>query len=222
MIDITGQKFNRLTAIEPVYKNKNRAWHWKFKCDCGNEKVCNAIEVRRGKIKSCGCLPLEHNKNGEYTRKHGMSDTRIYSIYCGIKRRCYSIANQDYQHYGGRGITMCDEWLGKDGFVRFYEWAKQNGYKEDLTIDRMDVNKGYSPDNCRWTTRLGQGVNKRNNRYITFNGETHIFSEWCRIKGFSKSLLGHRLNDGWTIEEALTIPKGGRRANYKNEETNRG
>jgi len=216
MLDIKGEKYNKLTAVKPVYKNKSRTWYWLFECECGKEKICNATEVRRGKIKSCGCLTLNHNKDGEYTRKHRMSSTRIYSIYKGIKRRCYSNNSQDYQYYGGRGITMCDEWLGKDGFVNFYKWSERNGYNEDLTIDRIDVNKGYSPSNCRWTTRLGQGSNKRNNRYLTLNDETHTFSEWCRMKGFSKSLLEHRLQNGWSVEEALTIPKGERRVKYKN------
>jgi hypothetical protein len=222
MIDITGQKFNRLTAIEPVYKGKNSVWYWKFKCDCGNEKVCNSVEVRRGKTKSCSCLALERNKDGRYTRKHGLSDSRLYSIHSGMKGRCYRKTHSNYKYYGGRGIKICDEWLGKDGFIHFYEWAINNGYKKGLTIDRIDVNKGYSPDNCRWTTRLKQCNNKRNNCYVTFNGITHTTSEWSKLLGFGREGISARLRNGWTIEEALTIPKGGRRANYKNEETNRG
>lgn len=200
MIDITGQKFNRLTAIEPVYKDKNGVWHWKFKCECGNEKVCNSARVKDGNIKSCGCLRKEKHIT------HGMRYTRIYKIYHCMKGRCYYPSNNRYKNYGARGIKICDEWLGKDGFVHFYEWAKSNGYNDNLSIDRIDVNGDYKPSNCRWATRTEQANNTTANCYYTYNNETHTVTDWGRMVGIDSETIRARIRRGWTVEDALTKP----------------
>lgn len=156
------------------------------------------------------------NKNGD-TRgcfiTHGKSDTRLYSIWCDMKRRCYNPKNKRYSRYGGRGISVCEEW--KDDFQAFYEWAIDNGYDEHLTIDRINVNGNYEPSNCRWVTWKEQQRNTSRNRYITVNGETKTIAEWSEITGIKPDVIKDRLNKlHWTEEEAVTIPTmrmGGKR-----------
>jgi len=147
--------------------------------------------------------------------KHGGKGTRLYRIWQMMKNRCHNLKTPRFKDYGGRGITVCDEW--KDDFRAFHDWAMANGYADHLTIDRKDNDKGYSPDNCRWTTPLVQGNNSRHNHMITFNGETHSLSEWSRILGLSFPLLSHRINHhGWSVERAFTTPVG-KQGNRKNQ-----
>lgn len=183
-----GQKFNRLTVIKldhietktigtkrPFICNKE---YYLCKCDCGNECIKEKILLQNGYSKSCGCLHKETIINiGKNNTTHGKTKTRIYSIFRQIKQRCYDQNNGNYYKYGGRGITMCQEW--KNDFMSFYNWAINNGYKEGLTIDRINNNGNYEPSNCRWTTAKIQARNKRNNHLITYNNETHCISEWA-------------------------------------------
>lgn len=170
-IDLTNQRFGKLTVIEYAGKKqsgKSFKSLWKCKCDCGNEKFVTLGDLRFGHTTSCGCVHQEMIKN--LNRKHGLSNKcgRLYPLWKSIRYRCLSSSSKDYERYGGRGITICDEW--KDNFESFYIWAIANGYKEEktskglniLTIDRIDVNKGYSPDNCRFVTNAVQARNKRN------------------------------------------------------------
>lgn len=121
-----------------------------------------------------------------------------------MKQRCYNKNNDAYCRYGGRGIIICKDWL--DDFMTFHDWAMSNGYKENLTIDRIDVNGNYEPNNCRWVDMKTQCRNKRNNRYITINNETHCLSEWCEILGLDRHVIEQRLYYGWSIERALFTP----------------
>ena len=140
-----------------------------------------------------------------YNRKHGLSGTRIYQIYNNMRYRCYKPYAKEYDIYNGQGRTVCPEWLDKEnGFINFYNWAMANGYADDLTLERMDNEKGYSPDNCKWATMKEQQNNKSDNRLITYNGETHNIAEWARITGLHRGALVKRLNSGWPIEKALT------------------
>lgn len=137
--------------------------------------------------------------------KHGLKHTRLYAIWCGIKYRCYNKNHSRYEDYGGRGITVCDQW--KNDFKSFYDWAMSNGYSDDLTIDRIDNDGNYEPSNCRWADDLTQANNSRHCHEIEFNGETHSISEWARITGISRTTLNSRIFQyGWTTEEALTRP----------------
>lgn len=140
---------------------------------------------------------------------HGLYKHRLYGIYRGMKQRCFNPNNPAYDHYGGRGITIADEWLGRHGFENFYAWAMNNGYQNDLTIDRIDNDKGYFPNNCRWADRYTQNNNFSRNCNLTYNGETHSLSEWGRIKpnGLDYNTLRSRLRDGWDVETTFSTPK---------------
>ena len=198
--DITGQKFNRLTVIAPAFSDKSGKWHWLCSCDCGNKTIVNGTALRAGKIKSCGCLRVEFGKRGT----HQMRNSKLYPIYDSMKRRCYNLNNKGYKNYGGRGITVCDEWILDS--PSFFSWALENGYKEGLTLDRVNNDGPYSPENCRWATYKEQCVNKRSNHWITFNGETKTVSQWVAITHISKTTILDRLKAGWTVERALTAP----------------
>lgn len=136
--------------------------------------------------------------------KHGLSKTRIYSIWKDAKCRCSGNITKKSSIYIGRGITMCDEWI--NDFMTFHKWAIENGYAENLSIDRIDTNNGYYPENCRWTTMVVQQRNKRNNHYLSFNGEIKTISEWSEITNISHATISGRILRGWSTEDALTKP----------------
>lgn len=198
LIDLTGQHFGRLTVINRA-PSLNGATRWNCRCDCGVEKVIRASELRSGSTLSCGCYDREMSslKN----TKHGKYGTRPYRIWRSMKTRCYNPNHSWYKRYGGRGIAVCNEW--RDDFMSFYNWAMSNGYQDDLTIDRIDNDKGYSPDNCRWISVKKQQNNRCSNRSITINGITKNVSEWCEYCGLPKSRVKERLRRGWTPEEAF-------------------
>ena len=161
---------------------------WLCKCDCGNIKKVRTNHLKFGSIKSCGCLLLLGNP------KHNMCGTKIYNVYKSMRERCFNKNDKNYRHYGGRGIKICDEWLDKEnGFMNFYNWAIKNGYKKGLTLDRINVDGNYSPSNCRWTTMKEQSNNRRNNNYITYNGETHTLTQWSEILNIKYGTLQNRI-----------------------------
>lgn len=177
--DLTGKKFGRLTAIGLADK-KSRKTYWICQCDCGNLKIARSDSLQCGAIKSCGCLKKEQDKvNLTAHHSHKQSGKRIYNIWQGMKARCYNKNNARYHRYGGRGITICEEW--KDDFSAFYEWSINNGYSEDLTIDRIDNNKNYSPENCRWSNNEEQCNNRDTNINITIGNATKTLMRWCEI-----------------------------------------
>jgi len=198
-IDLTGQKFGRLKVIGEEGRGKDGQIRWKCKCDCGKITVVQSHHLRRGNIKSCGCL------NQEVKTKHGMSSKknkqRIYRIWESMKARCFNINHRHYNRYGGRGITICDEW--KNDFQAFYDWAMSNGYQDNLTIDRINNDGDYEPENCRWVTYEEQNNNTRQNVTITLNGETHTVAEWVRITGIPRNTIIYRLKNGKSPEEIL-------------------
>lgn len=199
--DLTGQKFGHLTAIkrveDKIFPSGKHYVMWLCKCDCGNDKVVARSALVKGETRSCGCLKGE---------SHGMSNTRLNEIWAGMKRRCNDPQRDDYKNYGARGISVCDEW--QNSFVAFSNWALANGYNDTLTIERMDVNGDYEPENCIWATKEEQANNKRNNHFLTFNGETKTISQWSKELNISDNTIRNRINRGLTDEEALTITKG--------------
>ena len=204
--DLTGQKFGRWTVIrrasDYISPKGVKKIRYHCRCDCGNESDVQAIALTTGKSKSCGCLQLEWAYEiGNRPKKHGMKHTRLYRVWSNMHVRCYNKTNSRYSQYGGRGITMCDEWLGTDGFQNFYNWAMENGYQEDLTIDRIDNDGNYCPENCRWTDNKSQSNNRSNNRRIVVDGVDKTVAEWAEQINVSKKML-YKKSDS-RIEEII-------------------
>lgn len=210
--DLTGMTFNRLTVIREadtsVHK-KNHHVKWLCKCECGNYTEVVSSALKSGRVGSCGCY--HSDRVIETHTKHGLSNTRIKSIYSGMIQRCYNPNAPRYDRYGARGIKICDEWLGENGLVNFNEWAIQNGYSDELTIDRIDNDKNYSPNNCRWATIDIQNNNKSTSHFVTIDGEKHTLAEWGIINGIKKSTIISRIKLGWSEEDAVTVKPSERR-----------
>ena len=202
LVDLTGQRFGRLLAIERRGSDAWRSAMWLCKCDCDKECLVSSHNLRTGHTQSCGCLQSEMTSKANTT--HGHRNTRLYGIWNAMKGRCHRENTQAFPSYGGRGIAVCDEW--KTDFSAFYEWAMANGYRDDLTIDRIDNDKEYSPNNCRWVATEIQANNKRSNVVIEYKGEQHTLAEWSKILGIKYATLRKRLEKGWSIEGAFHTP----------------
>ena len=207
LINLSGQRFGRLVVIRQaeskIYPNKRKVTNWICKCDCGNVITTRADSLRNGKTKSCGCI--HHEVLLKNIKKHGMAGSRIYITWQNMKDRCFNDKNINFRNYGGRGITVCSEW--KDSFEEFYKWALKNGYSDKLTIDRIDVNGNYEPNNCRWISYKEQSYNKRNSHFLTYKDVTKTIAEWADEFGMDYDTLHARIKYyGWSIEKALTTP----------------
>jgi hypothetical protein len=205
--ELVGERFGRLVVQKASHKDKYGKWHWNCFCDCGNITVVSGCSLRNGLTSSCGCWRKDHLSEVSYI--HGFGKTNIARIRAGIIQRCYNPSNKAYHNYGGRGITMCDEW--KKNPLTFYRWAMANGYEKGQTIERINNDGNYEPENCRWATQKEQCNNTRHNNLITFRGETKTIGDWAKSIGTSHGTIAYRLKEKWTDEEALTSPPGTRR-----------
>lgn len=195
--NMIGQKFGRLTVINELKeRTKYGDKIYKCLCDCGNYVIAVGTILRRGSKKSCGCL----NHEPKY-KTHGKHNTRLFKTLNRMKQRCYNKNTPNYKNYGGRGIVVCDEWL--NNFMKFYNWAINNGYDDNLTIDRIDVDGNYEPNNCRWITNLEQQNNKRNNVLLTYKGKTQTMAQWCKELNINYNTLSGRHYRGYTDKECL-------------------
>ena len=201
-INIIGNKFEKLTVKEFSHTDKNKKRCFVCECSCGKQIIVPLNSLRTGNTRSCGCLKNEMWI--EKRTKHGFCGTRIYQTWANMIQRTTNDNNTEFKNYGGRGITVCQEW--KDSFDVFYNWAVNNGYRDDLTIDRIDNNKGYYHENCRWITQKEQARNKRSNHIISFNGKKMCIAEWSDLIGVSCGTLHNRIRRGWSIEKTLTTP----------------
>lgn len=204
--DLTGLDFTYLKVIE-YFKSDYDKWgnkvsFWKCKCVCGKELILPRYDLTQKRKQSCGCM--RYRLVASKKKKHGEYKTRLYHIWIGMRRRCFAPKNKHYHNYGERGITVCDEWA--NDFVPFRDWALTHGYSDDLTIERIDVNGNYEPQNCCWIPRAEQPKNTRISKRYTYNGETKTLRDWGIALGGSPSLVKDRLKRGWDIEVAISTP----------------
>lgn len=203
-VDITGQRFARLVVLGPVDRANNRQIMWLCQCDCGNTSTVAGNDLRSLHSQSCGCFQSE--RRSEIRTTHGLSNDPLYVRWCKIIDRCTCPTSDAYANYGGRGISICDEW--RHDFKAFHDCVSQLAHygEKGYTLDRVDNSLGYRPGNMRWATWTEQQRNKRSNHTITFNGITKTLSDWADETGIKRRILSERLRDGWTIERALTKP----------------
>lgn len=205
--NIGGKKFNMLEALRPVYRNEQGNVVWLFRCDCGEEKEIIGIRVASGTTKSCGCLRRETAaKMGTAAKKHGKHSTPEYSAWANLKQRCINESCEAYPDYGGRQIEVCDRWKGPDGFVNFYaDMGPRPSPKH--SIDRIENDDDYTPENCRWATRSQQKANRRCSVNLTLNGVTQPLVEWAKQLGVSRGTLFWRYQRGLTDEQILSTKR---------------
>lgn len=208
--DLTGQRFGRLTVIGLAETN-TRKTYWICQCDCGNLKRVRSDSLQCGAIRSCGCLKKEQNETNLNKsaakikfEQNGfkVGGTRLYRIWQGIKKRCNNPNDARFSSYGGRGIKMCKEW--ENDFLSFYNWAINNGYDEKLSIDRINNDEGYSPENCRWATNVTQCNNRRTNIKIKIGNTEKTLTQWCKIFGLNYGTIiarYHRSNNNLSLDE---------------------
>ena len=192
--DIKGMRFGKLTVICDEHR-KGTHTMCLCACECGNEKLIRKSSLTSGNTMSCGCE--RNRKSSERAAclnfKHGGEGTRLYKIWVGMRARCQNPSDEHYKNYGGRGITVCPEW--SDDFVPFRDWAISNGYRDDLTVDRIDVNGNYCPENCRWANAKEQANNRRNNKLYTMRGETKTVAQWTEILGVTRNCANRILKE---------------------------
>lgn len=197
-LKLTGKRFGRLVVIGISHKDKHGRWLWDTKCDCSVSKSILGNAMNSGLIKSCGCLHKENRF------KHGMIETTIYSSWKAMKARCLNPKSKSYHNYGNRGIMICERWL--NSFENFL--ADMGEKSEGLTLERINNDKGYYKENCKWATRKEQANNRRlaNKKYIIidFNGCKLTISQWAKKLNIKRATLKNRLHLGWPIERALT------------------
>jgi hypothetical protein len=202
-IDLLGQRFGRLKVIGYIQPKDGKRGRWDCLCDCGNRKSFVTHHLTEMGVASCGCLLSE--RITERNTTHGQSHSRLYGIWRNMKDRCSNPNTTFFDNYGGRGIKVCDEWI--NSFESFHDWSINNGYKDDLTIDRIENNLDYEPSNCRWITMKEQANNTRKNLHFTYNGETHTLPEWCEIKNVSYDKVYQRIHKlKWDFDRAINTP----------------
>lgn len=194
-IDLTGKKFGEWTVIEKAEKATSGNYKWLCRCSCGNLKKVDGNSLRGGRSTKCVSCVEPYSKT-KYSGKP------IQVILKGMKQRCYYKKHNKYKDYGGRGIGIHQEWI--DNPVSFYDWAYDNGYKEGLSIERIDNNGNYEPSNCTFIEVNEQQQNKRKNNWITINGKTKILADWCKQFNINRNTVSSRVKRGMGYEEALT------------------
>lgn len=205
-IDLTGQRFGRLLVLHSApSKGKYNSTYWKCRCDCGNEKIILTRSLTHNKVKSCGCLRTEKLRE---RATHGMSETRFYGIWMGIKNRCNNINEPAYKYYGARGIRVCDRWLEsfenfRDDMYQSYSNHIKKFGKDNTTIERKENNGNYCSKNCEWSDKKKQCNNRRSNRLITYKGKTQNISQWAKEVNVSRYNIAFRLKMKWSMDKVF-------------------
>lgn len=206
LIDLTGRRFGKLVVLERSGSRSNNAC-WLCQCDCGNRKVVCGVELRRGEAKSCGCLQKETVRAVMTTHGHNKNKKRerLYGVWSGMLTRTRNPKSDNYKYYGGRGISVCEQWRD---YEVFREWALRTGYDEaakhgDCTLDRIDCNGDYCPENCRWVSHKEQVNNQRSNKMITYNGESHNLRQWADILNINYSTFKKYIHKQMSMDEII-------------------
>lgn len=197
-LNLINKKFGRLTVVDLAYI-KNQSTFWSCLCDCGKVVIKKASYLTTGDTRSCGCLKSE--ELSKRNSKHNLYKHPIYNVWKNMKNRCYRINNKQYSNYGGRGITVCEEW--KKDFLSFFTWANENGYKNNLTIDRIDVDGNYCPENCRFIPLSEQQKNKRNTIIIEYMNMKYTISEFSQLTSKSYDSIYRKIQKGMSPEEII-------------------
>lgn len=204
--DLTEQRFGRLIVQERYYPadevKRKKTW-WLCKCDCGNTKPVSAGHLKRGGVRSCGCLRQENL--ALYPSTHKQTGSSTWQSWRGMKDRCRNRGSTSWERYGGKGIEVCERWLGKNGFKNFL--ADMGERPPGATLDRIDSKGNYCPENCRWTDPRTQRLNSSRTHWLTFNGKTMCLGDWAKETGLNRNTLLRRLKKGWSIEQTLTTPR---------------
>lgn len=205
-LDLTGQTYGRLTVIrevEPkIYPCGDKKSRWLCKCTCGNTKVVCGADLRSGDTKSCGCW--EHESKTTRSRTHGGTGSVLYRRWVAMRKRCNNPHNREYDRYGGRGIKVCDEW---QDYAVFKEWALSHGYSPELSLDRIDVNGNYCPENCRFVDMTTRARNRTNNIFVEYHGKRYTLPELVELTGIHYSTLYQRVKRGFSIEDIVGVGK---------------
>lgn len=204
-MDLTGKRFNHLTVVSRA-ETKHGKTRWNCVCDCGNTTCTITNALTSGRTRSCGCFKEDKITHAPYKQgTHGLSGTHIYQIWMSMRKRCSNQNDKSYSRYGGRGIFVCKEWA--DSFETFYEWSMAHSYKDGFSIDRIDNNGNYCPENCRWVPMNEQVKNTRRNVRIEHNGVVKILNEWCKIYGIPFSRANQRYHYMKRRGEEITLEK---------------
>ena len=196
-LDLADKRFGRLVALTEAGHTARKSMLWLCRCDCGETKIAPASKLNSGELRSCGCLSVERST------KHGSSKHRLYRVWAGMRQRCNNPNSDQYHNYGGRGITSYPDW---EDFAVFLSWAEGAGWKNGLEIDRIDVNAGYSPDNCRFVTRKINARNLRTTKWVTYNGRKISVNDLADEHSISKAVLIRRIfTYQMTAEEAVAL-----------------
>lgn len=204
--NIVGNKYGRLIVLSQIPKGIYNQRMFECLCDCGNKKIVSYTDLKHGKIKSCGCLQRDVSR--ERATKHNMSYKPLYNSYNNMKERCTNPNHHKYYRYGGRGIKICDEWLGENGFKNFSAWALKNGYCENLSIDRIDNDGNYEPSNCRWTTIKEQNRNRSTTHFVCIGNVRLCVTDLADKCGINRRRLSYKLSKGLNPVEAINSLKG--------------
>lgn len=200
-LDLSGKRFGRLLVQGYSHTNKHKNAIWECLCDCGGKKFLRSAVLINGHTQSCGCIQKDILLKRNLI--HGFSGTRIYETWLDMKRRCFDAKRNQFKDWGGRGITVCPEWMT---FSPFAKWAMGNGYRDDLTIERKDNDGNYCPENCEFIPKEEQSKNRRNLHLVEYKGKVKMISDWARDFGIKQNTITDRLKRGWAIERALQTP----------------